>query len=510
MRINVLEYLIESALQYPDEIFVVSAESGRSYTFHETLFLALEYKKKILEVSSQKNRPIPVIASKSPESVIVFMAILSSQNIYCPIDSSSAFERIKKVIDNLDPELCFLDQVSSRLECQQLVVGNFREVLPSELPSVDQLSKELTDAMFGHIDTDPAYIIHTSGSTGVPKGVTICHRSIIDYIEWARLEYRHTTQDRILSQAPLHFDNSTLDIYLAMAVGAQLHFVPDSYYTFMSKLVEYMNTEGITSVFWVPSVLVNMANLKLLDKLPIKSLNKVLFAGEVMPVPQLNYWIRKLPTALFSNLYGPTEITVDCTFFTLNGEWPEESLPIGYPCRNSGILILNDKNEEVRPNEIGELCVKGSSLALGYWNMPDRTRDVFVQNPLVKSYNELIYRTGDLVRRNEKGLIYFIGRKDSQIKHNGYRIELGEIEIAMSTIPGVNQAVVLYFAEKKRIVALYLADELFSDSYFRESLSAKIPGYMIPQMYIHQQCFPLNANGKVDRLALMSVLKERM
>lgn len=507
MQINVIEYLIDSTQRYPNKKFLVGSESN--YTFHEVLFLTLELAKKIRSRGDRYNRPIPVIGKKSPEAVISFFAILASRNIYCPIDVASGPERIGRMLANLNPNVVFADAVQGDTAAQIVKLEDVKNNLVSNLPEVSDIVCEIQILLKGQIDTDPAYIIHTSGSTGTPKGVTICHRSIVDYIEWARNEYQHTCDDKILSQAPFHFDNSTLDIYLSLAVGAELHIVPDAFYTFMPKLIEYINLQGITSVFWVPSVLVNMANLKLLDKMKVHSLTKVLFAGEVMPVPQLNYWIRHLPNALFSNLYGPTEITVDCTFFTLKGEWTKgDSLPIGYPCRNSGVLVLNENNELAKANELGELCVRGSSLALGYWNMPEKTKEVFTQNPLVKEYNEVIYRTGDLVRQDEKGLIFFVGRKDSQIKHNGYRIELGEIEAVIASMSEVKQVVVIYVPEKKKIVAVYLSETPIAIEQFTGFLAERLPSYMLPAVYHRLEEYPLNANGKVDRLVLSAMVKD--
>ncbi|MDF5463061.1 AMP-binding protein, partial [Vibrio parahaemolyticus] len=205
------------------------------------------------------------------------------------------------------------------------------------------------------------------------------------------------------SQAPLFFDNSTLDIYLALSNAAELHVIPESVFIFPQKTLEYLKEKAITTIFWVPSLLVNIANLKLLDQFQLPCLKNVLFAGEVMPAKTIKYWLDKHPNAHYSNLYGPTEITVDCTYYDVPSDWDGDSLPIGVPCHNSGILILDENDQR---NDEGELCVRGSSLALGYWANSEKTEEVFCQNPLQDKYIDMIYRTGDLVRLVD-GLIYY-------------------------------------------------------------------------------------------------------
>jgi len=253
----------------------------------------------------------------------------------------------------------------------------------------------------------------------------------------------------------------------------------------------------------------NVANYRILDSVAPQSLRKILFAGEVMPTKTLNYWRGKYPRALFSNLYGPTEITVDCTYYTVDRDFnDEEALPIGFPCRNTNILILNEKNEPAKTDEAGELCVRGSSLALGYWNNPEKTVSVFVQNPLNPHYPELIYRTGDLVSRNSRGEIMFIGRKDFQIKHLGYRIELGEIEHAVFQVDGIRNSCVAYNQNKKEIALFFESDQDLSPAFIRERMSTRLPKYMLPTSFHRLDKIPLTSNGKIDRQKLASSLEQ--
>jgi non-ribosomal peptide synthetase component F len=278
---------------------------------------------------------------------------------------------------------------------------------------------------------------------------------------------------------------------------------------FPAKLLGFLEVNKINFIFWVPSVLINVANLKLLDSIEITSLRKVLFAGEVMPTKHLNYWIHSLDKdIIFANLYGPTEITVDCTYYIIDRVYKDdEVLPIGKPCRNSDVIVLNEQNVVCKTNEYGELCVRGSSLALGYWNNFEKTNAVFVQNPLNQSYPENIYRTGDVVFTNEMDEIIYVGRKDRQIKHLGYRIELGEIEhIILSTFEAIN-ACVTYNDKTKELVLYYESTNEIPVKEFRVKLASVLSKYMIPTKYIKMDHLPLTISGKIDRVLLEKEIK---
>jgi amino acid adenylation domain-containing protein len=350
------------------------------------------------------------------------------------------------------------------------------------------------------IDTDPVYAIFTSGSTGTPKGVVIAHRGVIDYIDWAIDRFGFTSDSIIGNQAPFYFDNSTLDIYLMYATGATLDIIPEMHFSFPANLVKYMNEHKISFIFWVPFALINVANFDIFKDEKPQYLKDVFFAGEVMPNKHLNYWRKYLPDCRYANLYGPTEITVDCTYYEVDREFADdEPLPIGVPCRNSDVLILVDQQREAKQNEEGELCVRGSSLALGYYNDPEKTAKAFIQNPLNKHYPETIYCTGDIVYKNERDEIMYVGRKDSQIKHNGYRIELGEIENAILATKMVDNCCATYDFTNKKIVLFYQATEELDKGSFRKAIANKIPRYMIPTVYNREEKLRQNGSGKIDR-----------
>ena len=211
-----------------------------------------------------------------------------------------------------------------------------------------------------------------------------------------------------------------------------------------------------------------------------------------------------MPKASFSNLYGPTEVTDICTYYTVDRPFgDEETLPIGKACNNCHILVLKEDNTEAMEGEDGELCVRGSFLAMGYYNNPGKTKESFVQNPLNSHYPELIYRTGDLVRRNSKGELLYLTRKDFQIKRMGYRIELGEIEAAAGSLQEIKACACIYRPETEQLLLFYEGSR--DSDQIRRQLSQKLPRYMQPGRYIRLSRLPHNSNGKIDRKQLQNL-----
>ena len=496
MKISVVEYLIDTADSHSTKVAVVD-ECGE-YTFCRLLSNGCELSEE-LSRRNIKNAPIAIFLHKSKEMIAAFCGSNLAGCFYVPLDTDQPVSRIQNILQTLESKTIVTDK-----EHVQKLPEEYRDsvILVEDVyrnENEHQRAKKLLEKSRA-IDTDPVYSIFTSGSTGIPKGVVVNHRGVIDYIDWAIDTFNIDSSSVIGNQAPFYFDNSTLDIYLMYATGATLNIIPEGNFAFPAKLIDYLNDNGITFVFWVPFVLVTVANFRMLDKKTPHTLRDIFFAGEVMPNRQLNYWRSHLPLCRYVNLYGPTEITVDCTYYIVDREFKDDDpLPIGKPCRNTDILILKDRKMKCETGEIGEICVRGSSLANGYYNNPEKTAEAFIQNPLNKSYPELIYCTSDLGYFNEYGEVMFMGRADSQIKHKGYRIELGEIENAVVGSHLVDACCIIYNKEKQRITLIYSNDKEISTSDIRKELSEKLPSYMLPSALVWEKEMRRNSNGKIDR-----------
>ncbi|EIA4392257.1 AMP-binding protein, partial [Campylobacter upsaliensis] len=357
----------------------------------------------------------------------------------------------------------------------------------------------LIKARLKHIDTNLLYVFFTSGSTGLPKGVSISHKSVIDYAFWVSEEFELDENEIIANQAPLYFDNSILDIFPTIKEGGSVHLVPNSLFAFPLKVLEYLENEGVNTIFWVPSVLIYFANTQALEKFKLEKLKKVLFCGEIMPNKQLNYWRTHLPHTLFANLYGPTEITDVCCFYKVDREFKDdELLPIGKACKNTELLVFDEnKNFIDEAGKKGELYVRGTSLSLGYYNDIEKTKAAFIQNPLHHNYLDLLYKTGDIVAYNEFGELLCYGRVDFQIKFKGHRVELGEIEAVLNSHAKIKNSACIF--KNEQIIAFYESDEELNLKAF---LKDKLPSYMIASSFVRVDGFKLNANGKIDRKIL--------
>ena len=510
MQSNVLAYLENGAArECPDKVAIIDGD--RELTFAELQSQAKHVATLLATQADVINELIAVYLPKCAETVIADLAILYTGNIYTNLDIKSPPQRLKNIVAHLNPRLV----ITSRDRAEEVLSAGVER---DSLFFIDELGAAasafdvsvLASRLERVIDTDPLCIINTSGSTGTPKGVTLSHRGTIDFMDWVFDTFSLDRDDVIGSLSPFYFDIYTLELNLCLAKGATLVIIPDQLAIFPAKLMEFLVEKKISFLFWVPTIMVNMANLGLLDRVPLRDIRTIFFAGEVFPTRHLNMWRRALPDAMFVNLYGPIEIHVDCTYYVIEGEMgDEEPLSIGYPCRNTDILILNEANQPCGIDDQGELCVRGSSLASGYWNDPEKTARAFVQNPLNMRYPELIYRTGDLAIRRADGRIFLAGRKDYQIKHMGYRIELPEIEHQVLGIEGIANACVLYDHPKKAITLFYQpAGADIPVTFIRQALAEIFPKYMLPTAFHSLERLPMNPNGKIDRNGLVQWLAD--
>ena len=351
--------------------------------------------------------------------------------------------------------------------------------------------------------TDPLYVNFTSGSTGVPKGVVVGHGSVIDFIpEFVKVS-GICTDDRIANQAPFDFDVSVKDIYSSIYVGARVELIPREFFSNPTHLMDFLCDHQVTVLTWAVSAMCFVSIMNGFGYRNPETIRLVMFSGEVMPIKHLNIWMKNCPKAEFINLYGPTEITCNCTYYRLeNREYAaDEIIPIGSAFDNEKVFLLSDENKLVdTPNESGEICVAGACLALGYYHDAEKTAAVFVQNPLNTVYYERMYRTGDLAKYNEHGELVYIGRKDFQIKHLGHRIELGEIESLVQGRSGVVRACAIYDHNKKRIYLFWLGER--DQKELHNELKVVMPSYMVPNKLVHLDEMPMTKNGKIDRAVL--------
>ena len=505
MQINAIEYFEKGALQNcRDKAAVV--EGDRKHTFAEIERYAKNCAALIKKKTSAIRRPVPVFLPKSVSSIVANIGTLYSGNAYANLDVKSPPQRLKGMLQNLNAEV-IITSAPHVAALKAIDIPEEKMVLIEHAVVTETLydNAELLKGLEKIIDTDPYCFIHTSGSTGIPKGVALSHRCTIDFVDWAFERLGLDGSEVMGSLAPIYFDAYTLEFCMCMAKGSTWVVVPDQTATFPVKLVEFLVNNAINFIFWVPTIMVNIANQDLLAKVNLDKIRKVFFIGEVFPTKHLKYWRRHLKDAMFVQLYGPIEITVACTYFIVDREMADDDkLPVGFPCKNTEILILNEANQRVQGEEQGEICVRGSSLALGYYNNAERTAKGFVQNPLNPHYPEMIYRTGDLGHWNSRGEIMFLGRRDFQIKHLGYRIELGEIEHAVLQVESMKNCCVVYNQAKREITLFFEAEKQLSPAFLREKLTASLPKYMLPTVFNQMELLPRNPNGKIDRAKLVA------
>ena len=498
MSKTIIDMLEKTSTRFPNKTAFILGKDKITYSEF------VEESKKLgtyLAKTEKFKKPVAILLDKNIGCLISMIGTIYSGNYYIVLDSKSPVDRLQQIIDTLDNPIIITDEVNKKTAENLKNYDNM--YLASEMRECDIDNDILTNIRKKVIDTDIMYILFTSGSTGVPKGTVLQHKAVLSYLDWFVNCFKIDDNTIFGSQTPFYFSMSVSDVYSTMVTGATLCIIPKMYFSFPVKLLSYLKEEKINTIYWVPSALCIIANLGALKNNDLTDLKKILFAGEVMPTKQLNMWLNNVD-AMYANLYGPTETVDICTYYKIDRKLKDdESIPIGYGCDNCDIIILTEDNKEAKVGEVGELCVRGSFLAAGYYKNLEKTNQVFVQNPLNLSYPEKIYKTGDLVKINDLGEIVYLSRKDYQIKHMGYRIELGEIETKISSIDKINTCCTIYDEKKDKIVLYYQSNEL-NDYEILEKARAILPAYMVPNVVLKLDRVPYNANGKIDRKKLKS------
>ena len=497
----VVEYLEETAARFPDKVAFIDDE--RVVSFGGLRCEALKIAHRLQSImGGELQFPVLVYLEKSISAIAAFLGTAYAGGFYSPVDTKMPTGRIKKIVQTLQPCIILTDRVhfqEAKAFADSAVVIAQEDVLADDVPLAD---KDVRNILWRLTDTDVLYVLFTSGSTGTPKGVIINHRAVVDFIEWISQNYHFDETTVFANQAQLYFDLSIQDVYAPLRNGATTVLIPNRTYVQPLRVWKKIMAYHVNTLVWIPSMLCQFANYDILSHVDHASLKTVLFCGEVMPIKQLNVWRDMYPETVFGNLYGPTECTEACTYYTIDRDFSDdEVLPIGRACENCEAIVLDRQGRRIlKTNEIGELCIRGTCLSMGYYGDPERTADSFVQNPLQKNYPETIYRTGDLVKYNTYGELVYVSRKDFQIKHRGYRVELGEIDVAATAVDGVDYSCCLFDAERDRLLLVYTGNA--SVQAVRKALEQRLQAYMMPSEIHKRATMLFNMNGKIDRKLL--------
>jgi amino acid adenylation domain-containing protein len=514
--------LTVQAERRPEATAVVWRDQATSYGELEQASNRLA--RALVAIGCRRGDRVGLLLPKSTQALVAMFATLKADCIYVPVDTGNPAARIERFL-RLCECRCVLAEPATTALLQDLVAS---QALPESarigwmdrdatIPngvktqfSWDQVGS-LSDAPLDSRSdlSDPAHILFTSGSTVTPKGVVITHSNVTHFVNWALAYLGMRATDRISCQPALHFDLSTFDIYGSVAAGAQLHLLPPEISLLPHRLAEFIRKSRLTQWFSVPSALVPLATFGVVERDDFPELERLLWCGEKFPMRALIRWMQCLPHVAFINLYGPTEATIASSYYRVCQCPASEraEIPIGQACDGERLLVLNDQMGRAAAGEIGNLYIGGVGLSPGYWRDPEKSRDVFKQNPHGTHPSDRIYKTGDLARIGDDGMIYLVGRSDSQIKSRGYRIELGEIEVALHATPGVQNAAVVAIdtgTDDRVICCAYvpLPGADLPPAALKQQLAKVLPRYMIPARWMPLKRMPLNGNEKTDRTLL--------
>ncbi len=500
MKINILENLFQTADKYPDKTAVIDAVSDISYAdLVDATARIGEALASLLPAREQSS--VVIFIDKSIACLKAMLGTLYASHYYVVMDTMTPADRFREIVSVLDNQLL----ITTREELEHLEqLGYEGQIcLVEDLEAAGEAQEEAPWQR--RIDTDLVYVLFTSGSTGRPKGVAVTHRGLIDYVEAYVPAVGIEPDDVLGNQSPFFFDVSLRDIYMAQLTGATLCIIPSQYFVTPKKLLNFLEEKQVTSIAWAATAYRIVAQFHGLQKIRPSGLKKFVFCAEAMPTAVYNYWKREYPDGVFFQQYGLTEITGACSIYRVDREFSdEETIPIGKPFRNTQLFLIDDDGEAIppsNPNRIGEIYVRGTGVAPGYFNDPDRTAELFVQNPLHDHYPDIVYKSGDLASWNEDGDLVYVSRIDFQIKHGGHRIELGEIENGLMAVEGIAGCCCVQNRKDDEIVCFFVGPELEKKELMIEARK-RLLSYMVPTVYHKVDELPVLPNGKVNRREL--------
>ena len=523
MAFLVHHILSESAAKYPEKAALVFRNDTVTYAEldRESSRLASH----LSALGIDRGARVGIYLNRSIFSISAAFGIMKAGATYVPIDPLCPPERLSYIINKCGitcllatrDKLAAISQVfPARSPLEWIVVMNGLDSdtrIPGSTKLVDwqkiRQSVEAEIPRTASIETDLAYILFTSGSTGNPKGVKLSHLNSLTFVNSAHDFFRITESDRFSNICPLHFDMSVFDLFVAFKAGATVIIIPETTAAFPVKLAEAIAHHRITVWNSVPSALSLLAAYKNLENHDLSSLRLVLFAGELFPLKYLRRLQEAVPTARYCNMYGQTEAN-SSTYYWVD-HLPEDAegpLPIGRALPNFEVFALDmNGNRITEPGQEGELHVRASTVSSGYWEESEKTGKAFINNPLCQDTSEKVYKTGDLVHLDADGNYVFLGRKDHMIKSRGYKIEIGEIEHAVCNHPDIKTAVVVPIPDEligNRISLLVVPlspGTLARDDIIKHCLQ-RLPRYMIPEIIEFHDSLPATSSGKIDRKKL--------
>ncbi|MBI5064690.1 amino acid adenylation domain-containing protein [Candidatus Woesearchaeota archaeon] len=456
---------------------------------------------------------VGILSPVHTKSIISVLGLLKAGLAYVPLDFKSPTERLKKVIKDAKLKVIIIDpsqfKEHSKLFDKKMKLINLsnKKINFEHITNWKEVNQAKEIDYDSAKDTDLSYILYTSGSTGIPKGVMLSHKNARAFTDWMQKEFKLKEEDIVISRSPFQFDFSVFDIFNTLSVGATL--IVQTYKKNRKNkhkaFVDLMKKKKVSVIYATPSTYITFMNKGGLNK-SLKSLRLMLYAGEPFHVPLVIKLMKTMPNSKIANIYGPTETNI-VTYYWIEKILKEDSIPLGKPIDNTTILILDENKKKCKVKEIGEIFVSGPTVMKGYLGRPELNKKVFL-----RLNNKLFYKTGDYGRIRKDGNIMYHGRKDNMIKTRGFRVELGEVESAISSYEYVDEFAVISFKHKsyQNTLCMFLTVKNgFEIEKFKEHLKKKLPYYMIPYEYVKLKTMPKTSSRKIDREGLKNMNVKR-